>query len=124
MANVIGAHLASYQSGNHSVRIKEKPKAKKWRRNFKIFFDMLEEIIENKNASQGGQRIIFNQVATKSNGVGTAGFVLALIAIFLRFIPFFGRIIWFLGLVLSFAGVFKRPRGLAISCRIAEHKIG
>jgi hypothetical protein len=51
----------------------------------------------------------------KSNGAGTAGFVLALIAVFFGWIPVLGWILWILGLILSFAGVFKSPRGLAIA---------
>jgi len=60
------------------------------------------------------QRIIFKQVM-KSNRIGTAGFVLALIAFFLRLVPGLGRILYILGLILSFVGVLKRPRGLAIA---------
>lgn len=52
---------------------------------------------------------------SKSNGFGVAGFVLALIAIFLGWVPIVGWIIWFVGLVLSFVGVFRKPRGLAIA---------
>ena len=51
----------------------------------------------------------------QSNGVGTAGFVLALIALFLGWVPVLGWLSWFLGLVLSFAGIFKNPKGLAIA---------
>jgi len=54
-------------------------------------------------------------VQKKSNGIGTAGFVLALIALFLGWIPFLGWIIWILGLIFSFVGVFKSPRGLSIA---------
>ena len=65
--------------------------------------------------SEQGQTIIINQVERKSNGVGVAGFVLALIAVFLGWVPVLGWILWFLGLILSFVGVFKQPRGLAIA---------
>ena len=60
-----------------------------------------------------GQTIIVN--SQESNGVGVAGFVLAIIALFLGCIPVLGWILWFLGLLLSFIGVFKEPRGLAIA---------
>ena len=77
---------------------------------------MSEEVKTNENVPQGGQQIIINQVATKqSNGVGTAGFVLALVATFLGWVPVLGWILWVLGLILSFVGVFKSPRGLAIA---------
>lgn len=61
------------------------------------------------------QTIIVNQQKNESNGTGTAGFVLALIALFLGWIPIFGWILWLLGLVLSFIGIFKKPKGLAIA---------
>lgn len=65
--------------------------------------------------NQGTQTIYVNQVAKESNGIGTAGFVLSIIAIFLGWIPFLGWLIWLLGLILSFAGMFKNPKGLAIA---------
>ncbi len=65
--------------------------------------------------SQAGQTIIVNQTEKKSNGIGTAGFVLALVAVFLGWIPVLGWIIWLLGLIFSFVGVFKTPKGLAIA---------
>ncbi len=64
---------------------------------------------------QSGQTVIINQVEKKSNGIGTAGFVLALIAIFLGWVPVLGWILWLLGLIFSFVGVFKTPKGLSIA---------
>jgi hypothetical protein len=64
---------------------------------------------------QSGQSVFINQFEKKSNGIGTAGFVLALIAIFLGWVPVLGWILWLLGLIFSFAGVFKEPKGLAIA---------
>lgn len=52
---------------------------------------------------------------SSSNGIGVAGFVLAVISAFLGWIPFLGWLLWFLGLIFSFAGIFKKPRGLAIA---------
>lgn len=65
----------------------------------------------------GSQQQVVIQMAEqkKSNGLGTAGFVLSLIAIFLCWIPILDWILWALGLIFSFVGVFKRPRGLAIA---------
>lgn len=63
---------------------------------------------------QTGQTVIINQVK-KSNGLGTAGFVLALVAIFLGWVPVLGWILWLLGLIFSFIGVFRMPKGLAIA---------
>lgn len=51
----------------------------------------------------------------KSNGLGVAGFILALIGLLFGWIPFIGWVIWLLGLIFSFIGVFKVPRGLAIA---------
>ncbi|MBP6914422.1 hypothetical protein KBB74_02920 [Candidatus Parcubacteria bacterium] len=62
-----------------------------------------------------GQTVIINQTEKKSNGIGTAGFVLALIAIFLGWVPVLGWILWLLGLIFSFVGVFKTPKGLSIA---------
>lgn len=71
---------------------------------------------ENQNqTSQSGQTVIINQSEKKSNGIGTAGFVLALIALFLGWVPVLGWVLWFLGLILSFVGVFKQPNGLSIA---------
>lgn len=50
-----------------------------------------------------------------SNGLGTAGFVFALLAFFVCWIPFVDFIVWFLGALFSFIGLFKKPRGLAIA---------
>lgn len=51
----------------------------------------------------------------KSNGIGTAGFVLALLGVILCWIPVLNWILWLLGLIFSFIGVFKKPKGLAIT---------
>jgi hypothetical protein len=65
--------------------------------------------------NQSGQAVFINQIGSKSNGLGTAGFVMALLAIFLGWVPVLGWILWLLGLIFSFAGVFKTPKGLAIA---------
>ena len=62
------------------------------------------------------QTIIVQQEQKKSNGLGTAGFVLALIELFLCWIPILDWIIWLLGLIFSAIGVFRIPRGLAGLC--------
>ena len=73
------------------------------------------KVAEPSAENNSGQTIIINQVEKKKNGVGTAGFVLSLIALFFGWVPVLGWIIWVLGLILSFVGVFKKPRGLAIA---------
>lgn len=54
-------------------------------------------------------------IVRQSNGMGTAGFILALLSLILIWIPILNFIIWALGLLFSFIGLFKRPRGLAIA---------
>jgi hypothetical protein len=62
------------------------------------------------------QTFIINQPeAKKSNGIGIAGFVLAIIALFLSWVPALGWVLWVLGLIFSFVGVFRQPKGLAIA---------
>lgn len=64
---------------------------------------------------ENGQRP-YMVVEKKTNGMGTAGFVLSLVAIFFGcFAPLASCILWLLGLIFSFIGVFRRPRGLAIA---------
>ncbi|MDR1225395.1 MAG: hypothetical protein LBK47_00665 [Prevotellaceae bacterium] len=77
---------------------------------------MSEEVKNNETTSQAGPQVIINQLPQKqSNGIGTAGFVLALVAVFLGWVPVLGWILWIVGLILSFAGLFKSPKGLAIA---------
>ncbi len=56
-----------------------------------------------------------NQITPKRNSIGTAGFVLALIALFISWIPVLGWIAWVLGAIFSLIGLFKRPKGFAIA---------
>ena len=70
---------------------------------------------EVKNQEQGKQTIIINQQSPRSNGIGVAGFVPALIALFLGWVPVWGWLLWLLGLIFSFCGIFKTPRGLAVA---------
>ena len=63
----------------------------------------------------GQQTVIVNQVEKQSNGIGTAGFVLALLNLFLGWIPVLGWILWLLGLIFSGVGVTRKPKGLAIA---------
>lgn len=68
-------------------------------------------------SEQGGNQTTII-IQRKGNGVGTAGFVLALLALIgLIFClgPFFNFIMWILGVILSFVGVFKKPKGFAIA---------
>jgi hypothetical protein len=56
-----------------------------------------------------------NLTTKQTNGIGTAGFILALTAVFLGWIPVLGQILWLLGLIFSSIGVFKQPKGLSIA---------
>ncbi|MDR2457929.1 MAG: hypothetical protein LBD41_05560 [Clostridiales Family XIII bacterium] len=69
---------------------------------------------ENKTGSGTNTTVVVNEIR-RANSLGTAGFVLALIALFFSWIPIFGWIVWALGAVFSIIGIFKIPRGLAIA---------
>lgn len=60
-------------------------------------------------------QVIVNQVEHKTNGIGTAGFVVSLICSIFCWVPGVNFVLWFLGLLFSFIGIFKKPRGLAIA---------
>lgn len=51
----------------------------------------------------------------KKNGLGTAGFVLAILALVFCWVPALDWCLWALGAIFSLIGVFKVPRGLAIA---------
>lgn len=52
---------------------------------------------------------------SRSNGLGTAGFIFAILALVFCWAPIFNFFVWFLGALFSFIGLFKAPRGLAIA---------
>lgn len=78
---------------------------------------MREETRKTSFSTNDGrtQTIIVNQKEHQSNAVGTAGFVLSIIALFVGWVPVLGWLLWLLGAVLSFVGVFNKPRGFAIA---------
>ena len=59
--------------------------------------------------------VINNIQQAKSNGIGTAGFVFALISFLFCWAPGVNWVVWFLGAIFSIIGCFKEPRGLAIA---------
>lgn len=75
----------------------------------------MPEITSFKGQKNNGneQTIIIKQ--KESNGLGTAGFVLSIISLFLGWIPLLGWLLWILGLIFSLIGIFKKPRGFAIA---------
>ena len=73
-----------------------------------------QPVYDSQQPQQANQTtVIVNE--RKSNGIGTAGFVFALLGILLSWVPVVDFAIWFLGLLFSFIGLFKAPRGLAIT---------
>ena len=64
---------------------------------------------------QNQQVVVNNTLENRGNGLGTAGFVLALLGVLLFWVPGLDWLLWVLGLIFSFIGVFKAPRGLAIA---------
>jgi hypothetical protein len=80
--------------------------------------ELKQNAIEEAGTAQSNpqQTIIIQQTESKpSNGIGVAGFVLALIGLLFCWVPVLNVILWILGLVFSFVGVFKKPKGLAIA---------
>ena len=61
------------------------------------------------------QTILVREPRYKSNGLGTAGFITSLLGLLLSWVPVLGWILWLVGALLSLIGVFKSPRGLAIT---------
>lgn len=79
---------------------------------------MIEQnsIVDGSAERTDGQTVTVNAVVErKGNGVGTAGFVLALLGLLVSWAPVVGWVVWLLGAVLSVAGLFRRPRGLAVA---------
>lgn len=76
---------------------------------------MEQSEVKTSNLPNGTQQTIIINQQNRSNGLGTAGFVLALVGLFVSWIPVLGWIVWLLGLVFSFCGIFRSPKGLAIA---------
>lgn len=75
----------------------------------------MEEEIKKEQREAGPTVIIQQAPVNPTNGLGTAGFVLALLAVIFCWVPGLDWVLWILGLVLSLVGVFRQPRGLAIA---------
>lgn len=69
----------------------------------------------NQTGSRHVQTIIVREQRYKSNGLGTAGFITSLLGLLLSWVPVFGWILWLVGALLSLIGVFKSPKGQAIT---------
>lgn len=69
----------------------------------------------NKENLRHVQTILVREQRYKSNGLGMAGFITSLLGLLLSWVPVLGWILWLVGALLSLIGVFKSPRGLAIT---------
>lgn len=78
---------------------------------------MSEEVItpQNTEGKPFEQKIIINQVEKRGNGIGTTGFILAILALLLCWVPVLDWILWILGAIFSIVGLFRKPKGLAIA---------
>lgn len=78
-----------------------------------------EPVIIERPASQPQsdfkQNIVIQNEVKKSNGLGTAGFIFSLLGLIFSWVPVGGWIIWVFGFLFSFIGLFKSPRGMAIT---------
>ena len=70
---------------------------------------------QNQTVPQNPQQIIINNQPPQKNGIGTAGFVLAILGLVFCWAPILCWILWALGAIFSFVGVFRKPKGLSIA---------
>lgn len=72
---------------------------------------------QSQYANQGpeARNVNIHPVQSQSNTMGIAGFILAIVSLFIGWIPFLGWIVWLLGLIFSIVGVTKEPKGFAIA---------
>lgn len=75
----------------------------------------MEQNDYNGQNVHGQTTVVVNQQGGRSNGLGTAGFVLAILGAIFCWVPILNFILLILGLIFSFVGIFKVPRGLAIA---------
>ncbi|MDR2651906.1 MAG: hypothetical protein LBC68_06280 [Prevotellaceae bacterium] len=71
--------------------------------------------MSENSQTQNGNPVIIVQEKKDNNGMGIAGFVLALVGVAFCWVPVINWILWVLGMVFSIVGCFKEPRGLAIA---------
>ncbi|MDR2205340.1 MAG: zinc ribbon domain-containing protein [Flavobacteriaceae bacterium] len=70
---------------------------------------------KNQNDVQNAfpQTIILKQEKKATNGIGTAGFIIALCSLVFSWAPGVGFILWLLGFIFSMVGMGRQPKGLA-----------
>ena len=75
----------------------------------------VQEPVQQPAQKEVQPTFVIQQAPAASNAMGTAGFIIALVTIFLFWIPVLGWILWLLGLIFSGIGVKRKPKGLAIA---------
>ena len=75
----------------------------------------VQEPVQQPAQKEVQPTFVIQQAPAASNAMGTAGFIIALVTIFLFRIPVLGWILWLLGLIFSGIGVTRKPKGLAIA---------
>ena len=75
----------------------------------------VQEPVQQSAQKEVQPTFVIQQAPAASNAMGTAGFIIALVTIFLFWIPVLGWILWLLGLIFSGIGVTRKPKGLAIA---------
>ncbi len=77
----------------------------------------VEASIETHETPQGTSVTTINVQAPQAqkNPLGVAGFIFALLGVFLSWVPILGWVIWFLGALFSIIGSFKKPKGMAVA---------
>ncbi|MFV0564492.1 MAG: hypothetical protein ACK5NB_01530 [Flavobacteriaceae bacterium] len=74
--------------------------------------------MDEENNKNSEPITVINNIENQQNGIGLAGFIIALVTLVIGWIPLIGCfswVTWLLGLILSIIGVFKKPRGFAIA---------
>ena len=75
----------------------------------------VQEPVQQPAQKEVQPTFVIQQAPAASNAMGTAGFIIALVTIFLFWITVLGWILWLLGLIFSGIGVTRKPKGLAIA---------
>ena len=57
----------------------------------------------------------YTKTEADKNGIGIAGFVLSIIAVFSSTVPVARWIVWILGFIFSIVGMTKKPRGWGVA---------
>ena len=80
-----------------------------------IAYNPTSQFVAQPIQSRGTNQTTVVVQTEKSNSMGTAGFIFAILGLIVSWAPGVNFIIWFLGFIFSFIGLFKSPRGMAIT---------